>query len=999
MNGLFTQVRKTQAGRFICLLVMIIFGCCTITVTGLFVRSIKQTELNDSLDITGDYDVIVFNTDPLLYDILHENESINNIGCYYELGTVTDEQETASFKAVAFRDDVSEELYHQTCIRGSYPSNANEIAIDVSVANRYGIPSMPGEIICLNLYDEDGIFLESRDYVVSGIFRGSCSDAYGGWYRYSEVPDGSEYSLPAVIFYPDADLLSTCPDITLFVSSYSMSGSGLSAMIDLLMHSNNISKGVVSLNTRIISGYTWYIGVDNNSFQNEYGNAYTRENITKAVEAGYYKRDIFSSTIFPVISGLVIITEIVSLYTLSVNILEDRKDYYGILRSVGMSSRQIIKDIIKEMASFAAIGATVGCGLGTLLHIIILNGLNRYLYLRLSNGLTVEKSIKIVTYDPVLMSIVVCILSFALALVIPLYRLYKLYPSELLASSNDLFVRTKKIRKRKKTNIHNGWLGLLNRRIELHDSVTMFVLAVVLSTMLLGYVYFRAYSDAQTSAEQFFAESLGVGDYGYTVTLPSEVTERMYNIYNRHDAGIIPSFPEEIENDPCVDNVCAVIMNRSTRMVFSEEPDDDMIRLLGNRMLNLRPTSYLGSAAMLEAEQEAEGVIFEHMGYDPHTIMYELPTVGLTVNEMASLEQEIVAGTIDIDKIRTGQEVVLAVPPELVDICISRFPVGSSLALDDILLSEEEEQTNGSIDDINPEWICYEREIPMADGSIGTMMRASIGHRYTFETTVGAIVILRDINEQDLYLTHDINGVTYLTDEETGEDILSYIYGMSVLCLPESFETWGLPDRNYTSVKARLNEDADIYEFESFWYIALKGSVDVETASTFEYSDTIKVTSTRTMIIFYFLMVSLTLLGMVSVITGLYTKTRNNTGRFQTLRRIGLSVNQASLMIYTQNMFYPLLASLIAMIPVYFLQLVFNDLSEKIRNGEILTGGEGWNGRQWYDQIPWWKNLFSYNFVPALICCFLIGVLLIVAGTLPQILYLRKMKMIETREE
>ena len=132
----------------------------------------------------------------------------------------------------------------------------------------------------------------------------------------------------------------------------------------------------------------------------------------------------------------------------------------------------------------------------------------------------------------------------------------------------------------------------------------------------------------------------------------------------------------------------------------------------------------------------------------------------------------------------------------------------------------------------------------------------------------------------------------------------------------------------------------------------------------------------------------------MSIISGLYTKTRSNSGRFQTLRRIGLSVNQASLMIYTQNMFYPIIATLIAIGPIYYTQGLFDSMERKLQTGEFDI-----MATQWYKRIPYWANLFSYDFIPALICCLLLGFLLIFIGTLPQILYLRKMKMIETREE
>ena len=133
---------------------------------------------------------------------------------------------------------------------------------------------------------------------------------------------------------------------------------------------------------------------------------------------------------------------------------------------------------------------------------------------------------------------------------------------------------------------------------------------------------------------------------------------------------------------------------------------------------------------------------------------------------------------------------------------------------------------------------------------------------------------------------------------------------------------------------------------------------------------------------------------VMSIISGLYTKTRSNTARFQTLRRIGLSIKQSHIMLYTQNMFYPLISTLFAIVPIYILQIFFNSVYNKVEAGDLDI-----TELPWYTKIPYWASLFSYDFIPSLICCLIIGNLLILIGTLPQILYMRKMKMIETREE
>ena len=127
--------KSRQSGGFICLIAMLIFGCFSITTACLLVRSDKKTEIEDNLTITGDYDVIAYEAPIGFEDYLARSEVIDDVGLYYELGSVTNADETESFKAVALKDELSEDIYHLTCIRGSYPKSNNEIAIDVSVAN------------------------------------------------------------------------------------------------------------------------------------------------------------------------------------------------------------------------------------------------------------------------------------------------------------------------------------------------------------------------------------------------------------------------------------------------------------------------------------------------------------------------------------------------------------------------------------------------------------------------------------------------------------------------------------------------------------------------------------------------------------------------------------------------------------------------------------------------------------------------------------------------
>ncbi|MCQ2467203.1 MAG: FtsX-like permease family protein [Clostridia bacterium] len=975
--------RDMRSGRFICLIVMLIFGCFSITTTSLLIRSDKKTEIEDSLTITGDYDEIIYNTGVGLEEQLSEQDYVEKIGLYYELGSVANIDETKIFKAISFKNQLSEEIYHMTCIRGTYPREDNEIAIDVSVANAYGIAPYPGETLNLKMYDSYGDYIETREYVVSGVFRASSNEALGGWNRCPDFAFYTDsYQMPAVCFAP-ADLeLWNCTKETVFFTSPTEKGESLDSKVIQLLNETGQFRSGVENNYRRSVGYIWYVmgaGFDGD---------YSTQDIQNSVSNGIYKRDFYSSVIMPIVSVLVIVTEVVSIYMLSKNIIADRKEYYATFRCIGMSAKRIIRTLLFEILGFGFCGAAIGIGLGYAMHIPLVNGLNSLLHLGLYDGIHVEKVVKQITYNPVAVSLLACLLSLTLSLILPLYRLYRMYPAELLSTSDSMFVNKKKGKTLKSYKSKSGWLTLLNKRIDLHDGSTMLVMIIVVSSALFGYVFFRAYSEQATVEARGFMELLNIDGNGYIVGRSDEIKDWSYNVINRHDAGILPSFPELIESNPNVSKSWSVIFNDSTRMVFDTEPDENIRRILGNRLLNIRTTEDL---FMLDA-QTAEKIVLEHTGYEPDAYMYELPTVGLTTNEMIQLNGEVVSGQIDIEKIRSGEEVVLAVPPELEELCLQYFPVGSQLNFDDILLTDEEDGLHfETLDD--DKWIIYENYIDTDMGQTYVAYGA-FGTRYTIASRVGAIVVLRDDQDISEYLSTGSTWVnqSYWYSVDSNED--EPTYGMSILCFADSFENWGLPDRNFTSVKAVLSEDCDIYQFDEFWYKNLSGSVDVNTSSTFDYLDVIQTGTNRVMAVFFIMISDLILLGMISIIVGLYTKTRSNSGRFQTLRRIGLSVKQVALMTYTQNMFYPILATLIGIVPICVAQSYINNLVNKANSGELDI-----TTLSWYTRIPILADFFSYDFIPALICCLLLGNALIIIGTLPQILYLKKMKMIESRED
>ena len=294
-------LRDMRSGRFICLIAMLVLGVFSITTISLLIRSEKKTEIEEALTITGDYDEIIYDTNIGLENSLFGSDLIDDIGLYYELGSITDTDDIANFKAVAFKDKVSENIYHMTCIRGNYPQNNNEIAIDISVANTYGIAPYNGETLALKLYNSKGEYIQTRDYVVSGVFEGSNNEVIGGWNRCPGFAfDTNSYRMPAVFFYnSDLDVWE-CTNETVFFNSHSSGSADLNNEVSRILNETGSACAGYEYNSRRSNGYSWYIGLDELSV-NSSSDDFSWETIQNAVNRGLYKRDFYSAVVFPLI--------------------------------------------------------------------------------------------------------------------------------------------------------------------------------------------------------------------------------------------------------------------------------------------------------------------------------------------------------------------------------------------------------------------------------------------------------------------------------------------------------------------------------------------------------------------------------------------------------------------------------------------------------------------------------------------------------------------------
>ena len=121
--------------RLLTLITMIVMGAAVLCLTALFIRSDKMRLLNRELDMLGNYDAVFYEVTQKDAEKIADNKDVDGCGYYRELGYAgADGSESADYKVISFPDTASIEMYHMSCVKGTYPLKENEIAVDAGKA-------------------------------------------------------------------------------------------------------------------------------------------------------------------------------------------------------------------------------------------------------------------------------------------------------------------------------------------------------------------------------------------------------------------------------------------------------------------------------------------------------------------------------------------------------------------------------------------------------------------------------------------------------------------------------------------------------------------------------------------------------------------------------------------------------------------------------------------------------------------------------------------------
>ena len=284
----------------------------------------------------------------------------------------------------------------------------------------------------------------------------------------------------------------------------------------------------------------------------------------------------------------------------------------------------------------------------------------------------------------------------------------------------------------------------------------------------------------------------------------------------------------------------------------------------------------------------------------------------------------------------------------------------------------------------------YEKEVEDPSGSLVPVKAYVFGARKDINTRVGAIVVLHSETDYEKYL---------ISKEETkmGADMYrSSDYGFTVLCMDQSYAAWGLPDQNYNLVQVKIKKNADLQQVDSQIYSILASGKGMEIVSTAEIQEKEIWKKQKVMVVFFIMVLMLILVAACAIVFSLYMRIRISTPKLVTLRCLGMTEKQLMGMLIIQNIYYPVVGVVFAILPVAVCQSWFYYLRHLVESGAADNWSFNQNMRLL--EIPFWYNLFDYSFGMALIGILLLGVLLIILGTIPQVRYIKKLNLIQEIE-
>ncbi len=571
----------------------------------------------------GKQDEIYLNATDIDFENGELSEYVSKYSYAHTIGYAIKDEENADVgTAVAWLDENAVDMYYPYLYEGRLPESIGEIAIERQVLIQLGFEKANiGDKLTLTMKIPDGKGFsdktEKRTYTLTGIMCNKRAAIFE--WRSAETE----------IYLPSA-LVAKGEQVTIGGKEL------LVAFVNLKMHEDkNISKmntyadelwqKYYDLSEGYITVNTYYM--DQNSFDGTAGT------------------DIWGTMMYSIAFGLMLtLVSCLTIVNSFSNNLRERKKQIGMLRAVGATKRQIISIYAREAFLISLISAPIS--------ILVSYFGVKFIIRLLGEDLVFIPKVWILLVGALLGVIVVMC-----AALIPLISVSKSSPMQAIRNVEYMRkLRKKKIHSQKSFNVSS----LLAKRNIMLSRSRQLVVSVLLALTVIG----SCFSFSGLSHESL---QLGTADYEYMLRDEAGYDEYLATCtldsrgYNNNDIAELWSsgyFSEIYATKKC-----------SANIIVENFTDYEELMLIGDSISSIYEEVDMGltnenfrEKATVKLEEDYMEEI-EKYGYNS----LALPITFISIGEecFEKLKESVVEGEINIDKINSGEEIILVAPQKI----------------------------------------------------------------------------------------------------------------------------------------------------------------------------------------------------------------------------------------------------------------------------------------------------------------------------------------------
>lgn len=381
LNKLTVKNLKLNKSRTIVTIIGIMLSCALIMVVAGMAASAQQTMVNLQINVTGNYDLFVKGANKKIIDNAQANRNVKdiyikqNLGCAYLPQAKFDTK--PYINVVAFNEKSFTDCFNVTLKEGRLPENENELVLSQSVIENSKADYKLGDIVALDLgkrvYDSgDEIPLDDTDYFNDTNGTEKLVDTHKKTYTVVGVFNKVSSS------YFAADSFSASS------SAFTLAEENADINDLFISFTSDGEKDYITTSGEILN----LTGDDFESLKNDFevyleNGDFDEAGINKDLlrYKGFALSDEYMSMLFSLAVIIIVIIAISSIFVIrnsfAISITEKTK-LYGMLASIGATSKQIRHNVLFEGFVLGIIGIPAGILLGVgviALLVVILNAL------------------------------------------------------------------------------------------------------------------------------------------------------------------------------------------------------------------------------------------------------------------------------------------------------------------------------------------------------------------------------------------------------------------------------------------------------------------------------------------------------------------------------------------------------------------------------------------------------------------------------------------------